>query len=243
MRNSLQKNWQKQCSKPKVMYNLFTTIYREPDDFRRAEMLYCLAMNTVNQFTSVTVLVESQDDHDWIQRWADDTLKGSELDNFQIKTIQIKNVWHRPKFNDFFDLMKPDEFNILANGDITFDPLAIYKSHFEYLEKSEHKPCYALSRWDLNVDSAPTLFDRADSQDTWVFYGKPENVNGDFCLGDAGCDNRVAHELAASGYNVLNPAHTFKTYHFHTSNVRNYIDAEGQVTNRVPPPYLLVNPY
>ena len=44
-------------------------------------------------------------------------------------------------------------------------------------------------------------------------------------MGVPACDNRFAYELTKSGYNVLNPAYTIKSYHLHFSN-RNYTEKD-----------------
>jgi hypothetical protein len=87
------------------------------------------------------------------------------------------------------------------------------------------------------------LFDRADSQDTWIFKGGVNQVSGaDFTMGIAGCDNAIAHLLEQHGYNVINPSRTIKTYHLHLTNIRNYTDISGNAIQRIQPPYKLINP-
>ena len=56
------------------------------------------------------------------------------------------------------------------------------------------------------------------------------------------CDNRLAHDIQSHGYNVINPSHTIKTYHLHNSNIRNYLNDRNEPIERIPQPYLLVNP-
>ena len=54
------------------------------------------------------------------------------------------------------------------------------------------KSCLALTRWDIinKVDyiKNSNLFDRPDTQDTWIFKGAVPQINGaTFTLGTAGC--------------------------------------------------------
>jgi len=56
------------------------------------------------------------------------------------------------------------------------------------------------------------------------------------------CDNRLAYDIQAHGYNVINSCHTIKTYHLHNSNIRNYLNDKNEPIERIPQPYLLVNP-
>jgi len=110
----------------------------------------------------------------------------------------------------------------------------------------------SLTRWDVKADNvfntnnhvdSSVLFDTPDSQDTWIFMGGVPQISGaDFTLGKAGCDNSIAYMLEQSGYNVLNPSRTIKTYHLHLTNIRNYTDVVGHAIERIQPPYKLLYP-
>jgi spore maturation protein CgeB len=94
--------------------------------------------------------------------------------------------------------------------------------------------CFALTRYDLQEDGNYKFHERKDSQDTWIFKGHiNKNINGNFCLGTRGCDNKIAYEIAKAGYEITNPCLTIKSYHLHFSQLRNH--REGEVTNK--PPY------
>lgn len=126
----------------------------------------------------------------------------------------------KPEYNFFFskinELTGPDDINIICNSDIFFDDSILLTQHLQV-----HR-AYALSRWDYSNAQNAKLFDRADSQDTWIVRGPIVNVIGNFTLGKKGCDNRIAYELKDAGYNPTNPARSIKTYHVHNSNIRNY---------------------
>lgn len=223
--------------------NLFTEFYVDKKPERAAELITCLKRNLANTFTQLCIYIEAANYLEVFEVFKKENIQ-HESNNLMICVSQ-----GRPTFDLVFSMMQlpmySDGINIFANSDIYFEPLDKYDVHFEYLEQ-EPNVCFALSRWDVYPNGNAAHFERADSQDTWVFNGYP-NLESEpfleFTAGTAGCDNRVAHELKQAGYNVLNPSKTFVTYHLHNSNVRNYIDENGQVKDRVPPPYLLVKPY
>jgi hypothetical protein len=123
------------------------------------------------------------------------------------------------------------------NGVIIFGNTDIYPTQkaVDYCRNIGNE-VWALSRWDLKSFGFE-LFDRADSQDTWVFKTPIKHINCDFYFGGGmpGCDNRFAYEISKQ-YNVINPSKTVQFIHVHSSKIRNY----GQ--NIIPPPYLTIPP-
>jgi hypothetical protein len=119
-------------------------------------------------------------------------------------------------FNRINELTGPDDINIICNSDIFFDDTIRLASHLP------PRKAYALSRWDFINPQHSNLFNREDSQDTWIIRGPAKHIVGNFTLGMKGCDNRIAFELQQAGYHPTNPAHSIKTHHVHNSNVRNY---------------------
>ena len=81
-------------------------------------------------------------------------------------------------------------------------------------------------------------FDRKDSQDVWVFNGLVKANIGDYYLGIAGCDNKLAFELKTARYTVLNPSKTIHAIHLHSSNYRTY-----DPKKTVPQPYHFIFPH
>jgi hypothetical protein len=209
--------------------NLFTTYYKDKNEVRDKELQFCLDKNLSQDFKNIMLFMESEKDED--RFWNTHEHDG------RISTIVMGK---RPTFNDFFKEMDffcfEQGINILCNSDIFFLDIDI--------NIPDEKTCYALSRWDYVNDNDFTHFSRADSQDTWIFKGNPKFrlKDLDFTMGVAGCDNRLAHELKEAGFNVLNPSKSIKSFHYHNSGVRNYIQ-NGEVIQRVPPPYYLVEPY
>jgi hypothetical protein len=100
--------------------------------------------------------------------------------------------------------------------------------------------CLALSRWDVGEDGKAVLFERGDSQDTWVFRGHVREANGDFPLGAWDCDNKIAWELERAGFEVRNPALSLRTYHIHHCGYRSY--EEDPPDFGICPPFRYVTP-
>ena len=146
----------------------------------------------------------------------------------------------RPTFTELFSMCLPGMVNVVANSDIYFDSTI----HFA---KPTASHCYALSRWDVNADGSIALWDHLDSQDVWVFWGRPE-VTADFTMGIAGCDNRLVYLLQQAGMIVTNPSRTIKCYHLHQIQWRSYLfDAAGVARGgdkieRIPGPYGFAKP-
>jgi len=219
----------------KMKHYLFTTYYQAKTQDRQAEYDFCIEKNKVADFDRIYLFVENDDDlkfsYDrFVKSWDD--------------SIQIVNIERRPTFKDFFEFIDTEEFsesiNIVANTDIFFLNMQQIDRNLYRLRKGES--CFALSRHDYHHNRPSHLFDRPDTQDTWVFNGnqnlsKVQNIN--FSMGVAGCDNRLAHELKMAGFEVMNPSRTVQTFHLHDSPIRTFIEGEIQ---RVPPPYLLLEP-
>ena len=129
----------------------------------------------------------------------------------------IEKPQYRAMFEKINQLTGPDDINIICNSDIFFDDTILIAA-----QRLKHREVFALSRWDYINSQQIKLFDRADSQDTWIWKGYMQNVIGNFTLGKRGCDNRIAYEFKDAGYKVSNPSKTIKTYHVHNSNIRNY---------------------
>lgn len=145
----------------------------------------------------------------------------------------------RPTFNDLFDLCDPDAINVIANSDIYFTELPPHPKPWE---------AWALSRWDVDADGNVKLWDHADSQDVWIFHGKPIGIDAPFTMGVPGVDNALAWIIEHSGYNLRNPSRTVKAFHIHNVQWRSYLAEPGgmarggQKQQRIPPPYKLVKP-
>lgn len=142
----------------------------------------------------------------------------------------------RPTFSELFERSKafPNDVNCFCNSDIYFDSETAHLLHA--IKPNE---CYALTRYDL-IEGEKVFFNRSDSQDCWVFRGAIGGIkNIDFPQGRWGCDNRLAHEIFAAGYDIKNPSLSIKTIHLHSVDDRNRVRTKD---NTIPPPYYLLNP-
>jgi hypothetical protein len=210
---------------------LIFSFYEDKNDNRKNEYLVCLK-NNLNAFSDCLILVEIKD------KVYFESLQLNLLSNQRVRYIE-----KRPTFNDFFEILDEVEFfnsiNVICNSDIYFEETNCFDIYFQ----SDLKNCLALSRWDVNGDGTSSLFNRIDSQDTWVFFGNPKfRLSLDFTMGVAGCDNRLAYELEQAGFIVINPSLSIKTYHLHLTNIRNNINEVGQNIIIIPPPYKMVIP-
>jgi hypothetical protein len=207
------------------MIRLFTTHYPEPDPARRAEYAECLSRNLgCEAIAEVRILVEG----------------GAGTDLPENPKLFTRPISARPTYADFFawinELAEADDVSIIANSDIYFDgglQLA------EAVLSEDH--CLALSRWDVLGNGRVRLFEHGDSQDCWIFRGPVRPVSGDFPLGVYDCDNKIAWELEAAGYRVINPSLGLRSYHLHRSAVRGY-DPQCPPDHGIRPPFLYVEP-
>ena len=73
----------------------------------------------------------------------------------------------------------------------------------------------------------------------WCFRGRvPDTLRAAFFLGWPGCDNRFAHEIAAAGYTLTNPARSIRCHHLHLSGARS--ESWTNPAHSVPGPHLAV---
>lgn len=160
------------------------------------------------------------------------------IENPYINYVMIESE-DRMKYNDFFRFMNsysgPNDVNVIANFDIYFDVET--SSLLESIKKGE---MYALCRWEKTRNGSLKFANRPDSQDVWAFRGYVD-VDVDFHIGYAGCDNRIAKVFADAGWKVRNPSKSIKTVHVHNSGVRNYKVGKRN-TLVVPGPYLTLTP-
>ena len=149
-------------------------------------------------------------------------LEGGATPPLQSTKIKTRVINRRPNYSDFFDwanseIQSTDDISVICNSDISLD------SSIEELARNlRPHQCAALSRWDEQPDGSACLFDRNDSQDTWVFRGPIRSLICDYPMGIPRCDNRILYELQAAGYEVINPAFSIKTVHLHAGQREEY---------------------
>jgi hypothetical protein len=162
--------------------------------------------------------------------------------NLYLPFLTIHDIQPRPTYNDYFEVISKlidngdfsnDDIFVIANSDIYFDETLLLANQIKQGE------VYALTRYDIKRGQS-RFFDRADSQDVWIFRGGIKPIDGaDFNLGVGGCDNRISYLLSKAGYTVTNPSLSIKTYHLHESGVRTFDYKKHKV---IPPPYLTLKP-
>jgi hypothetical protein len=141
-------------------------------------------------------------------------------------------IGHRLTYQDVFDKIYdfPDDVIVaFANADIFIDT----DSWKEIWNLNLENKFLALLRYDLPsnglTDSAKMFGPRADSQDTWVVRAADVKQRSretwstlNFKFGKMGCDNLIALEMMRNKFLVVNPSQTIKTFHNHSSEIRNY---------------------
>lgn len=148
------------------------------------------------------------------------------------KLVEIP-IGHRLTYADVmkFAITAPDDVVIaFANADIAIDSQSWKGLWTVDLEDK----FLALLRYDVPasgaVHEAQIFGPRADSQDCWVVRAvdvkkRAEKLCGpalEFRFGQMGCDNAIALEMLRQKFLVSNPAQNLKTFHFHSSEIRNY---------------------
>jgi hypothetical protein len=195
--------------------NLYTSYFIHPDHNRQIEIDYVLQKNIDNNYIKrIYLLVEYP----------------VVIKHDKVELIYIRS---RPLYDTFFEVIKknPESWNILANSDIYFDETLLNLEGY----RTDRNYCFPLCRYE--VEENVKFLNRNDSQDCWIFYGQPKEINGDFCMGVCGCDNAIAYRLDRAGYLCLNISHSIKSYHVHRSNKRDY-----NVNIKVPQPYKILQP-
>jgi hypothetical protein len=197
------------------MIILITSYFISTNHQRKLEINECLVNNTQNPLIDkIYLLNDRQYSLDFIEHGdkieqivMPDGYKNNRL--LYSSAIQFANT-HLSK----------DDICIVSNSDIYFDDslslLLSYNLENKFL---------ALSKYDHDV-----LFDREDSQDTWIFQCpfliniNPQEI--EFGFGMPGCDNRIARIALDHGYIVVNPSRSIRTHHLHSSNHRNYTEKD-----------------
>lgn len=191
---------------------------------RRSEILECLGRNVTSEFIDEVCLL------------LEDVV--APLDESKILT---RNVRRRPTYGQLIGwanerILSESDVSIICNSDIYFD--ASLKALQHGLSANQ---CAALTRWDVNTRGVAKLFDRNDTQDSWVFRGRIRNLVDDFPIGIPRCDNRMLYELQRARYDVINPSFSVRSFHLH-SGTRVEYDSKT-ITAFVAPPYRYLFPH
>lgn len=198
---------------------VFTQFFKHKDSSRFKEIKECLIHNCACPHIDKIVLINEKD-------------FSSEYSGIPgAKKIEQFISGRRLTYANFLqyvnDVVPNNVFTILCNADIYFGDslLDLWKVNME-------DKMLGLLRWDVPPsgleDDAKIFGPRADSQDTWIFLSdsiktrKWDYNKFNFQLGQAGCDNAFAGHILRNKFLISNPAVSFKTFHLHNTNIRNY---------------------
>ena len=205
---------------------LYTTYYKEDNNYRKEELLSCLKKNISNKAISKLIVFN----------------EGDSIAHLAPSKIEEVLIDKRPTYQDFKNYINAnsnqDDIHIIANTDIYFDKNIKVLQHINLKDT-----CLALSRWDTADTIKPKLYNRNDSQDVWVFKGpvKPE-LKANFPLGVPRCDNKLHFELQEAGYRVLNPAFSIKSFHVHKER-HALVYTDGDNIYNLKPPFRYLYPH
>ena len=200
----------------KPMRLWWITQYYKPENARRQrELQKCLKINTDSVLIDKIILMNEK--------------KEVFAKSDKIQEVVIgKRLTYEDVFNKIMDI--PDDVIVaFANADICIDD----SSWRDLWNLNLEDKFLALLRYDVpssdNISDAVLFGPRADSQDAWIIRAADVKQRGgsewkdlNFNFGRMGCDNAIAYELMRQKFLVVNPAQTIKTWHFHSSDVRNY---------------------
>ena len=197
---------------------LISQFFIHNNNERNNEIKKCLRLNATNQYINKIYLLN--------EKIYDNTELG--IDNKKI--VQV-NINKRLEYKDVFKFVEEERINgyiVFCNSDIFINE-SIKKLHKSILDKE--KIFIALLRYEYKKSLAGnkhigTIFGpRPDSQDTWIFHS---NFNLDknqmdilnFNFGMPGCDNKITYLMKIFGYKLLNCPNIIKSFHIHTSEIR-----------------------
>lgn len=217
--------------------NLFINFYKDKQPTRQAELVACLIKNYLNHELDRMIIVISESDKEYLKQ----VFKDNGIKNTSKAYVIIKN--NRPSYNYYFvaSHQYPDDINMIANTDIVIDD-----ANLRRLKRWNWRNyCLALSRWDYldnSMDSTLTRhYANRDSQDIWIIKGRFKNIpEANFPLGIPSCDNKIAY-LLDRYHIVINPSRSIRTFHYHLTNIRNYVQS-GKDRIALPKPYKLLPP-
>jgi len=197
--------------------NLFYQFFIHKVTRRSKEIKKCLKFNVQNKFIDKIYLLNEQ------------IYSDSDLGISSEKIIQI-DVKKRLKFQDVYKYINDNNikgYNIIINADIFCDETI---NNLKYTQIHIKKQAMALLRYEYDhedINNSKIFGPRFDSQDTWIMHSnhtiKPDEVKiFNFEFGKPGCDNKLIYLLNILGYEVLNDPKLIKTYHVHTTELRDY---------------------
>ena len=195
---------------------VFTQFFKHTSAPRFKEIKECLIKNCECPHIDKIVLINEKDYSDEFKK-----IKGAEkITQF----VSGRRLTYANFLQYVYDMVPANVFTVLCNADIYFGDslLDLHKINME-------DKMLGLLRWDVDTNGEAKIFGpRADSQDAWIFLSdsiksrKWDYNKFNFQLGQAGCDNAFAGHILRQKFVISNPAVSFKTFHLHNTNIRNY---------------------
>ena len=198
--------------------NIFCQYYIDSNRDRAKEINQCLRLNNENPYISKIYLLNER-------IYTSEELNIAEPN----KIIQV-NMSKRISYQDVFKYITDNNiigYHVIINSDILLDG-TIHK--IRYSDMHLHKKMHAILRYELdttNIKNSKIFGPRFDSQDTWILHSNFNILPNqqkifNFQFGKPGCDNKLVYLMNILGYEIINDPLLIKTYHYHTSQVRNY---------------------
>lgn len=189
---------------------LVVEIYDEKNENRMQEYVSCLEKNAANDtFSRVMVFVQSCSTDE--KRPSFRRLKevfGNE------KVCRLLTRGQRMMYSDYFEYVNIDipkgEVAVVANADVWFDG----SSRFIDDAVTDDRPLF-LSRTEPDGS-------RCIGTDAWAFRVPIKPFSCAFYPGTAYCDQRLAFEARAAGYDPFNPSLSIILHHEHGTGIHNY---------------------
>jgi hypothetical protein len=195
---------------------MITQFFKHKDNKRFKEIKECLTRNCACPHIDKIILINEKD----LSAEYENINGASKIEQF----ISGRRLTYANFLQYVYDVVPKNVFTVLCNADIYFGDslLDLHKINME-------DKMLGLLRWDVDTDGDAKIFGpRADSQDTWIFLSdsiksrKWDYNKLNFQLGQPGCDNAFAGHILRQRFLLSNPAVTFKTFHLHNTNIRNY---------------------
>lgn len=202
--------------------NIFCQYYIDSNRDRAKEINQCLRLNNENPYISKIYLLNER-------IYTSEELNITEPN----KIIQV-NMSKRISYQDVFKYITDNNiigYHVIINSDIFLDG-TIHK--IRYSDMHLNKKMHAILRYELdttNIKNSKIFGPRFDSQDTWILHSNFNVLPNqqkifNFQFGKPGCDNKLVYLMNILGYDIINDPLLIKTYHYHTSQVRNYTNKD-----------------
>lgn len=192
--------------------NYYTEYWDCGNEDRNFEVITCINKNiTSNLFDKIFIFSENKEE----------------------RLLETPIITSRITYQYVFDNCI-EGINVFSNSDIEFNET------IKLTENIKNDEFYALTRYEDNMrlHKFDDPYEGQDSQDVWIWKDACKIKNANFTLGLPGCDNKIAYFAVVGGYKIKNPSMSIKTYHRHTTKIRD--GSSSDLSKRLPPPYALV---